>query len=1316
MASHVKTEFEYLRKTCIFAETVYEHRLTAYNICTMRNFLLILLSLVAIETYAADILVEAENFDTKGGWVVDQQFMDFMGSPYLLAHGMGVPVPDAVTSVDVPEKGTYHVYVRTFNWTSPWSSQEGPGKFNVRIGDTVLPETLGCQGDRWMWQYAGKIRLQAGETELALVDLTGFDGRCDAVYLTTEREPSLPDGIADLDAFRRDRLGLGDPGEESFDFVVVGGGIAGMCAAVAAARDGVKVALVNDRPVLGGNNSAEVRVHLGGYVEMGPNEGLGRMIREFGHTKKGNAQPASNYEDDRKQEFIDAEENITLFANYHATAVRMDGDRIEAVLVRHIETGEEHWLSAPLFSDCTGDGTIGYLAGAECMMGRESRDTFGEFFAPETADSTTMGSSIQWYSKDCGAPTTFPEFDYGMGFNSSNCEKVTMGEWHWETGMNLDQIYDAERIRDYGMLVIYANWSCLKNHLENNEKWRNRSLDWVGYILGKRESRRIVGDHILTQNDIDRDIPYEDASFTTTWAIDLHFPDPVNSGRFPGREFKAATVHNWIHPYAVPYRCLYARDIENMFMAGRNISVSHVALGTVRVMRTTGMMGEVVGMAASLCKEYGCTPREIYLHHLDELKSMMKEGAGKRGDGLNNQLFNLPNTLLDKPKAAPYSEMKGDTLVIGNRVIERKFIWNGGNLMTYSLTDKKTGVTHYSADLRPDFSVVKGTGAGTDDSYSVEDIPADEIHEAYQKTVVTYSLGDLQVRREFRVYMDVPAIACDTWLRGTLTSDRDGKTLSAADRKNIEFAEDTKSEPLSGVLDQLRFDGLHWHGKAVEFWDVTDWNNNLVAERDFIPYRRTSYRGNLLFVRDGVSGNGFFFLKESPSSGSQLAYPGADFVTEFGNFSVTGMGLKSSDITPDAWTQAYSCVTGVYGQGELSALTALRKYQKQLRRHIPGRDEMVMMNTWGDRSQDTKVNEAFCLAELEKAARLGITHFQIDDGWQVGKSPNSALAKGSFKDIYDNPDYWKPDPVKYPSGLAPIVKKAEELGIVIGLWFNPSVQNDFADWRKDADAILSLYREYGIRVFKIDGLAVASKQAEENLRRLFDTVQKESGNEVIFNLDVTAGRRPGYHSFYEYGNVFLENRYTDWHLYFPYWTLRNVWQLSEYVPAERLQVEFLNKWRNAELYGDDPFAPSKLPFDYIFATSMAGQPLAWMEASNLPEEAYGIAGLVEDYRKVSADFHSGTILPIGEEPSGRSFTGFQSLKEGSTGYVIVYREDTCREKASMRTWLPEGSSVSFEPVLGYGEAFRATAGMDGMIEFSLPDRHTFAMYYYSIKK
>lgn len=263
------------------------------------------------------------------------------------------------------------------------------------------------------------------------------------------------------------------------------------------------------------------------------------------------------------------------------------------------------------------------------------------------------------------------------------------------------------------------------------------------------------------------------------------------------------------------------------------------------------------------------------------------------------------------------------------------------------------------------------------------------------------------------------------------------------------------------------------------------------------------------------------------------------------------------------------------------ALTALRRYQKQIRAPRDGRDEMVMMNTWGDRSQDTKVNERFCLEELERAARLGITHFQIDDGWQEGKSPNSALAKGSFRDIWANPDYWKPAADKYPSGLDPVVERARELGIEVGLWFNPSVQDDFAAWEKDADALLGLYRRYGIKVFKIDGLSIPTKRAETNLRRLFDRVEEESGGDVLFNLDATASRRGGYHMFNEYGNIFLENRYTDWGNYFPYRTLRNLWQLSRYVPAERIQVEFLNKWRNADKYAGDPFAPAGYGFDYL---------------------------------------------------------------------------------------------------------------------------------------
>lgn len=605
----------------------------------------LLLSVTA--SFGSGVLVEAESFRDKGGWAVDQQFMDQMGSPYLIAHGMGKPVADAVTTVEFPETGTYRVYVRTFNWVAPWYDGEGPGKFALRVGSRKLSATLGCTGSEWMWQCAGKVSVRKGPVSVSLTDLSGFDGRCDAVYFTTEEGDVPPSGSAELAAFRKRMLGIPATPQtaESFDFVVVGGGIAGMCAAAAASRLGCSVALVNDRPVLGGNNSSEIRVHLGGVIELGPNEGLGRMIREFGHSREGNARPAENYEDAKKSAFIAGEQNVKLFSNCRAVAVNKEGGRIKSVIVRHIETGEETTLEAPLFADCTGDGTVGFLAGADYRMGRESRDEFGETLAPETADRMTMGSSVQWYSVDTGRKTSFPTFSYGVEFNAENCERVTMGEWKWETGMNLDQIRDFERIRDYGLLVIYSNWSFLKNGLKDNAKYRNRELGWVAYVAGKRESRRLLGDYVLKQDDIDKNVFHEDASFTATWDIDLHFPDSLNSVRFPGREFKAATKHIHIYPHAVPYRCLYSRNVDNLFMAGRNISVTHVALGTVRVMRTTGMMGEVVGMAASLCRKYDASPRLIYQKHLGELRRLMREGVGRKEGIPDNQKFNTGGSL-----------------------------------------------------------------------------------------------------------------------------------------------------------------------------------------------------------------------------------------------------------------------------------------------------------------------------------------------------------------------------------------------------------------------------------------------------------------------------------------------------------------------------------------------------------------------------------------------------------------------------------------------------------------------------------------------
>ncbi|MDD4515025.1 FAD-dependent oxidoreductase [Massilibacteroides sp.] len=599
---------------------------------------------------AARLLVEAESFTEKGGWVVDQQFMDLMGSPYLMAHGLGEPVDDAGTKVSFPETGTYYVYVRTFNWTSPWKKGEGPGKFKLSVNGKKLSPVLGTEGEAWIWQSAGKVSIKKTEATVGLHDLTGFNGRCDAIYFTTEEGDVPPSDLAALGTFRKKELSLPDtpPTAGTYDLVVVGGGVAGISAAVSAARLGCKVALINDRPVLGGNNSSEIRVHLGGRIESGSYKELGNLQKEFGPTRGGNAQPADYYEDDKKDQIVANEKNITLFSNFRAIAVNMNGSKIASIIAKHIESGEEKTFVAPVFSDCTGDGTIGYLAGADFTMGRESKEEFGEETAPDESDKMTMGASVQWYSVDEKKPTGFPLFNYGVKFTDASCEKVTMGEWTWETGMNYDQIKDFERIRDYGLLVVYSNWSYLKNELRENDLYKNRKLGWVAYIAGKRESRRLLGDYILKEADLTKYVVHEDGTAATTWTIDLHYPDPKNTANFPGAEFKSIAKHTPIHPYPIPYRCFYSRNIDNLFMAGRNISVTHVALGTVRVMRTTGMMGEVVGMAASLCKKYNTNPRGIYRYHLNDLKELLKEGVGQKGLP-NNQKYNEGGTLKNPP-------------------------------------------------------------------------------------------------------------------------------------------------------------------------------------------------------------------------------------------------------------------------------------------------------------------------------------------------------------------------------------------------------------------------------------------------------------------------------------------------------------------------------------------------------------------------------------------------------------------------------------------------------------------------------------------
>lgn len=585
---------------------------------------------ISVQSQKKAILIETESFSNKGGWVVDQQFMSQMGSPFLMAHGMGTPVKNASTTVEFPQTGKYKMFVRTRNWAARWNDKDAPGKFKVLVNGKATDAVFGTESMEWAWQDGGVIEISKTNSTIALNDLTGFNGRCDAILFTSDLNFIPPTDKVQLEKLRAKlnpaTAKVTNAGK--FDFVVVGGGMAGTTAAISAARLGLKVALIQDRPVLGGNNSSEVRVHLGGHINLEPYPNLGNLVNEIGPSKEGNAKPADHYEDDKKMKAVLNEKNISLFLNYFANKVTMKNGQITSIHATNTMSGQKLEFKAPLFADCTGDAIIGLLAGAKYMSGRESAAAYGEKTAPEVADNLGMGSSVQWYAEEKNTPSRFPDIKWGLAWAENKVENTIHGEWNWETGMGLDQIAEFERIRDYGLMVVFSNWSFLKNHSILKSEYEKRQLKWVAYVAGKRESNRLIGDYVLNQTDLTERKVYPDGTAPTSWTIDLHYPDPANTKNFPGEEFKSICVHEKIYPYPIPFRCLYSVNVPNLMMAGRNISVTHVALGTVRVMRTTGMMGEVIGMAASVCKNRKTNPRGVYTTYFADLQELMQKGTG----------------------------------------------------------------------------------------------------------------------------------------------------------------------------------------------------------------------------------------------------------------------------------------------------------------------------------------------------------------------------------------------------------------------------------------------------------------------------------------------------------------------------------------------------------------------------------------------------------------------------------------------------------------------------------------------------------------
>ncbi|GAB3815123.1 hypothetical protein GCM10028820_12010 [Tessaracoccus terricola] len=402
--------------------------------------------------------------------------------------------------------------------------------------------------------------------------------------------------------------------ELAADVVVAGGGLAGVCAAIAAARQGLDVVLVQNRPVLGGNSSSEVRVWVCGATATGHQ----RYARETGivgelYLENEFTNPLGNpvYWDLVLLEAVNAEPNIRLLLNTHIHDVHVVGRAVQGVSAHVVGSERDLRISADYFIDCTGDGFVAARAGADFMLGREASGQFGEGWAPEVADDTTLGSTILFYTRQEAEPVPFVAPSFAIDVTSTSILESRIlrtgdnGAAYWwiEWGGELDIVADNERIRDELWAVIYGIWDYIKNSGKFDAD--DLTLEWVGSVPGKREYRRILGGHVMTQADVETNRRKSDAVGFGGWSIDLHPSKGVYEPKGAAQQIYPPGI------YDIPFGILHARGLDNLFMAGRNVSASHVAFGSLRVMATCGVMGEAAGTAAAVCLDTGMLPSEL---------------------------------------------------------------------------------------------------------------------------------------------------------------------------------------------------------------------------------------------------------------------------------------------------------------------------------------------------------------------------------------------------------------------------------------------------------------------------------------------------------------------------------------------------------------------------------------------------------------------------------------------------------------------------------------------------------------------------------
>ena len=568
------------------------------------------------------IFVDARDFKQAGGWKLDRQFITTVGFPYLLAAGIGTPVEKAQIDLAVETAGRYNVWVRTKDWLAEYS----PGKFHVEMPGFV-GRPLGEDGrEEWHWEHAGQADLNEGKTVLSLIDDSGYYGRVSTILLTDDLTYIPPEKTEDIRLLRRQLLHESIEPEQGgeYDIIVVGAGVAGCLAAIAAARQGMKTLLLDEREAPGGNALLGVPVNGATFQpnirETGLVEELARLSAAYGMSNSKTL-----------LKMFEAEPLLT-YRPYSALigAVTENAQRIDCVKIIDVNTDREYIYRGKIFIDCSGDGWLAYFAGAEMRRGREAASEFGEESAPEKADGNLMsgvnfGEAFLYRAVNTGKPCPytppawayrFPtEEAYSRPVTSSYDYDFTAGTWFHEHHGDVDEFTQPEKARDEIIRIILGVWDYMKNVWWKREKAVPYALKTVSTTLAKRETNRIMGDYILTQNDIESTKDFPDKIAYGGWPIDMH-----NHAGIFGKE-SPYEVSREVDPYPIPYRCTYSKNISNLMFAGRNISTTHIALGSVRVQGTLAVIGEAVGTAAAMCVQKQITPRALgqtFIHQLQQ--------------------------------------------------------------------------------------------------------------------------------------------------------------------------------------------------------------------------------------------------------------------------------------------------------------------------------------------------------------------------------------------------------------------------------------------------------------------------------------------------------------------------------------------------------------------------------------------------------------------------------------------------------------------------------------------------------------------------